>query len=156
MVTYPISEIVQMIREKNTFEEKVQILKKFIQDKKLKEFLEFVYNKEKYIWFIKRIPKDYRPIDKRIHIDLTNMQLRRDCNRIFLLQENFSVDEKRKLKELYLFLENLHSDEVELFKQMIEKRELKGISEKVIKEVFPDIIPIEKPKQKKIEVPFFS
>jgi hypothetical protein len=51
------------------------------------------------------------------------------------------IDDKKKLEKLYFILEGMHKSEIELLSGMFSmKREIKGISRKVIEEVFPSLL----------------
>lgn len=136
-----------MVAQERFRDDKIRVLSIFKNDIAFKRFLNLVYNVEKFTWYINKLPRDYKPLDEKMHIDLTPMHLRRNCHRLELLAIQFQTNgtylsKERKDKELYLFLENLHADEVGLVKQMIEKRQIKGVPKDVVLEVFPDLFEV--------------
>jgi hypothetical protein len=133
--------ILKEVASKKKHEEKVEELKKHVNDGFLTTFLCYVYDTQRWKWFCDFLPKDYKILSSKIDIDFAGTHLRDIIPILYLFLNDSVIDDKKKLEKLYFILEGMHKSEIELLSGMFSmKREIKGISRKVIEEVFPSLL----------------
>lgn len=142
--------IIEDVASKKTFAEKVEELSKHKEDKQFVQFLSFVYDPT-ISFKVKKFPKDFRKLDPKEHRDLAPAKLRYHMRYVPNYIEGVGRwEEVTAEKQVSYLLEGLHESEVVLLKSMIEKKPIKGISDKVVREVFPELLPeVEKSNAKK-------
>lgn len=142
-----ISEIFRYISKGETIEEIKERLLEFKGDKHFLQYLKWMYDESLHEHkMIKKIPKDYTP-EILNHIDICVLNLRRGIKEVHKAIFNKNVLDKTRSLAFYYVLEYCHDDEVEIVKLIVKNKIYKRISRKTVKEVYPEIFPINKEEE---------
>lgn len=134
-----IYEIVEEIASAKTNVLKTEALSKHSQNVTLKIVLDYIYNK-KYEFLV---PATEPPFKKSyIPGDEYNMYNEAKRLRVFVKGNGYDHLKSIKRENLYIgVLEYLNSKDAELVLLMPGHKKIKGISESIIREVWPDLLP---------------
>ena len=131
-----LSAIVDEVSKKKTKAEKIDWLKQN-DSLQLRQILRLTYDQS--IEFL--IPDTAPPWKKNDYLDVETM-LYREARRLRIFFKGGGYDDLNQLKRESLFiglLEDVDNNDAELLVKMIAQKPLKGLTEKTLKEAFPDI-----------------
>jgi len=131
-----LSEIINKIADLKTKQEKIDWFRKN-NSLQLRQILRLTYDKK--IEFL--IPNTAPPWKKNDYIDVQNM-LYGEVRRLRIFVKGGGYDNLPQLKRESLFislLEDVDNDDAEMLVHMISQKPFKGLSKKLLEEIFPDI-----------------
>jgi hypothetical protein len=131
-----LSAIVDEVSKKKTKAEKIDWLKQN-DSLQLRQILRLTYDQS--IEFL--VPDTAPPWKKNEYFDVETM-LYREARRLRIFFKGGGYDDLNQLKRESLFislLEDVDNNDAELLVKMIAQKPLKGLTEKTLKEAFPDI-----------------
>jgi hypothetical protein len=131
MKKIPFGEIVKNIVDAGDLESQTLEIQKYVDDVQFRKFLSMMYDNT-IQWKIKKLPKDYTPLNINVHPDRAEEQLRYLLKDLELFREGIPFLEKRMQQKLLYILSGLHSWEVELLKALFITRKIKKIPNLVI------------------------
>jgi len=131
-----LSEIVDEVSKKKTKTEKIDWLKQN-DSLQLRQILRLTYDQS--IEFL--IPNTAPPWKKNEYLDVESM-LYREARRLRIFFKGGGYDDLNQIKRESLFislLEDIDNNDADLLVKMIAQKPFKGLTEKTLKEAFPDI-----------------
>lgn len=136
MVDYTLTELFDQIRLMKSVEEKVALLRKY--DSVHMRFILRGFYDPSLVFATGELPTDYTPSD--LAYGLCYSSIKGSMPRLQLFVDGASnINLTRRKQLLYQILEDVHADEADMLIKMFTGKRLTGITEKLVKEAFPDL-----------------
>ena len=140
-MTVYISELLKGIAKAKTMKEKKALLEKYKDNNILKFVLQGSFDPS-IEWNVPKVIPKYKKDDAPIGLSETSLfTIMPKCSIFVKGHAKSEILKQKRIKELLIqILESMHPDESLIFTQMLKKKlKVKGLTEKLVLEVFPDL-----------------